>query len=370
VDYLTRGLLMAMRHGDARQVVFGLTLNAGFEACRGPSAIPRWTALLRLAGELAEQVGDERGRLWQISTLGTTSLLAGDFATGLEFIDRAVPRFRALPGSTWELDTLSLFAGWALFWLGQLARMAERFALDHDEGRSRGDLLLQVSTGSCMGVIAALMRAAPDQARAHLAFAAESWSQRGHSQQHAYMLFGHAHVDLYEGRAEQAWQRARAEWPHLRSAFLFEIWFNQVVLHDVRGRAALAAALAAPDERARAQRLADAGRCARQLCREPGPWPGALGELLHAGVAHVNGALEKARAHAERARDLAAANGHALHEEIARLLLARLGPEESSRSVEDMTYAQREGISEPDRLTALFAPTLAWRGQDVESHRR
>jgi hypothetical protein len=238
--------------------------------------------------------------------------------------------------------------------------MAARYDLDHFDARTRGDLFLQVSTGATIGALTALMRDAPDQASAHVAFAAAHWSNKRYSQQHIYTLIGSAHLDLYRGDARKAWQDIRSAWHRISSSRLFDVWWTHVVIMDLRGRAALAAAGASPEAEQRRECLADAQRCARWLCRQPGDWPRTLGYLLHAGVAHGRGAHEKACPHAARARLCATRNGQRLHAQLAALLETRCSQPSVTAAKEAEEYLRREGVTRPERFAALFAPALGW----------
>jgi hypothetical protein len=135
---------------------------------------------------------------------------------------------------------------------------------------------------------------------------------------------------------------------------------NVEALH-LRGRAALATALARSSEDAARSSLLDAAeRDARTLRRAKAAWANGLGELLRAGTRHARGDTTATRAHLGAAIAICEEQGMMLHTMAARAALGRLLPGEDGARLgaAAVEWAASQGIRQPARLFALVAPGL------------
>ncbi|HEY5934561.1 MAG TPA: hypothetical protein VIU61_08000, partial [Kofleriaceae bacterium] len=161
-------------------------------------------------------------------------------------------------------------------------------------------------------------------------------------------------IAIHAGRVGEAHRDIVAEWRGFEKARLMRARYIEISLLDSRGRAALAAAVAATgDERKRA--LRDAASCAARLRRTGATWAEALGGAVEAGVAIAERDDGAARRHLERAAGSAAAAEMALHAANARMIHATLvgdldGAATARRVLENA------GIVEIDRYSRLLLP--------------
>jgi hypothetical protein len=175
--------------------------------------------------------------------------------------------------------------------------------------------------------------------------------------QHYFELLASAQIDLYELDGVRAWRRITESWPALTRSLLLRVQFIRCLLLHLRGRSAIAAAMAA-EPRGRRRLLAQARADARSLERERVGYADGMASLLRAGVASVSDARLAALASLRRAAAALDAAAMPLHAAAARrcegLLLGGDAGAERIRAA-DAAFAA-EKVRNPARMTAMWLP--------------
>ena len=171
------------------------------------------------------------------------------------------------------------------------------------------------------------------------------------------------------GVGRQAWRRIHRDWSSIRSAQLLKVQQLHLEALYLRGRAALCAAVdPTPDEEpdgipvpgARGL-LAEARKTARRMLRERMAWSDPLAQLLRAGAAAAEGRQVEAVALLEELVPTLDLQDMKLYAAAARRRLGELrggqAGEEAIRQADDVF--RRQGVRDPEAMTALFAPGFA-----------
>jgi eukaryotic-like serine/threonine-protein kinase len=164
-------------------------------------------------------------------------------------------------------------------------------------------------------------------------------------------------IDLYGGAHRSAYDQVLERWKPFSDAMLLRVHLIRTQLHELRARAALAAAGEAQGAE-RGRLLDDAARSARELQRGSTAWTEALSLLLSGCILAARGDAERARAQLEQSIRLCEAADMPLHAASARLRLGELLGGDEGQSL--ITYArewmQSQSIRNPERMAAMLAP--------------
>jgi hypothetical protein len=339
-DFQARGLLLSLAAGDPSRIARALAMEAAHAASAGGSNRKTTTRLLDRAGELA-------GRAQHPYALGTVTLargvaayLEGRWSLAQLECDRAETIFReSCTGVAWELDTASAFALWGLSHQGAVAELSRRWPILLNRARGRGDLYAVMNLSSYLMSIVRLAADDPDTADRELRQTMPQWSREGYHIQHNDGLWAAVQIQLYRGDGAAAWSLLERSWPALRRSLLFRVQFIRTSMHFLRGRAALAAAIAARRLQPAQSRslLAVANRAARRLERERMPCPTAYARLIRGGLAAFRGdSLRAVPLLAETASSFEAVDMHlcaaATRRRLGELLGGTRGQEEVDRA--------------------------------------
>jgi hypothetical protein len=162
--------------------------------------------------------------------------------------------------------------------------------------------------------------------------------------QHGWSLVAWANVDLYEGKADDAYARVHRQLPALERSFVMRFERLRAELLWLRARAALALATAVVGGRTRL--LAEAKRCGKRLLAESAPWAPAAGYLVLAGAFGVHGREAEAREPLQIAGRLARATDFHLIDQLSAHLAGDTRPLAGV-------------VARPDRWLRMLAPGLA-----------
>jgi hypothetical protein len=181
------------------------------------------------------------------------------------------------------------------------------------------------------------------------------WTQRGFLVQHHNALLAETYMDLYCGRAEEAWERIRKRWSQYWSSLLVRVQQVRVDITQCRGRSALAVAAASDDPQpALRAALGDA----RRLEREKTPWSTALAKLIVAGATAITGDTGQAAAQLKTA-------AHHLRDVEMQLFAAvasqrrgeLIGGEEGETLInESIRWMESQNVREPSRFADMVLP--------------
>jgi hypothetical protein len=268
--------------------------------------------------------------------------------------------FRTCAGAAWEVTVCHSFLVAALAQLGRVRELRARARVLLEEARARGDRysIAFFQSGDC--VLDALGRDQPLDALAGADAALVGVPDAHFTSQHFGHLVAVVRAHLYMGDGARAWKAVDDAWPALQESGFLSLEGIGVLLHSLRGTAALAAAdgALAPGgvgaARARAL-LREAERAARKLRRVSLPTGPALSFVITAGVHAQRGAVALRSAALESAIAGFDAVDMALHRESARLVLGL-----ATRREDDVRRAyawmREEAVRDPIALARATIP--------------
>jgi hypothetical protein len=359
-DFQTRHMVLAHEAGDATRMACALAAEASFSAALGGAARARTERLVSAAETLAKQVAQPNPLGYAAFAAGTADYLMGLWRSGREKCDHAETILRDwCTGVVWFSDTAQYFALECLWYGGVVRELCRRVPMLLENAVARGDLyaatILRVGLPNARWLIADRV----DEARRSAADAMAGWSHDGFHQQHLDQLLSESQADLYLGDARVAHERVTAAWPRICRAFIPRVQLARIVTYQLRGRAALGAAAAAPAASSQRRQLVDgARRDARRIARDHMPWGDPLAALLHAGASWLDGEDARAAAELRAAVQGFDAAGMALYAAAARRRLGELlGGDEGAALIAIATaWMRAEGIVRPERMAAMLAP--------------
>jgi len=361
-DFQSRHLLLALRVGEPRRAVRAL---AGEAILRSYLGWPNRRGTARVASMLEELRGDiEDPGVHGIveGALGLVAFNQGAFQVAHTRCAAAEETFRdRCVGHRWELATAQLFVGSAAALMGRVGAMVEQYPRMIKEAIDRGDLYAATMFRACFGFYVPLVTGNVDAAIAEVEQGMKQWTANGYHLQHLNALHSLARCDLYRGDAARALQRCDEQWRSLERSLLLRGQLMRVLLKSARGKSAITAYAAG---RRDASLLRRARADIRSLERERVPgdvtYVAAITRGLRAALAHAVGDLDGAVEWLARTEESAASAHMALNEYCARYVRGKLvGGDEGAELVESAhAYFRSEGLVEPGRLVAVFAPDL------------
>ncbi len=348
-------LLLALDLGEPARLSQALSMEAGFHAMAGPGSRAHAARMLRDARGLAERI-DNPDALALVEVMegvsswgaGRWALAAAAFGRAFEVIDQRCS------GVAWERSTAMIFRLDARYYLGDWSALLAELPHMLADARERGDRYTETLASIRFECVAGL--AADDPARAKRGLRrAKDWSQAGFHSVHLVELHETVEVALYEGRGAEAWRALDDRWWALERSLLLQVQAFRIQMRYLRGRAALAAALAADSASARwwYARVAasDAARCER----EKSLWGDGLASLLRAGVASLRGERAAASDAAARSARLLDAAEMRVHATVARRLRASLDGDAAAVAAADAVMTS-EGVVNAGRMASMLAP--------------
>jgi serine/threonine protein kinase len=355
--FQSRLLRLALRAGEARRIGLALGLEIGYAASMGVRARPRIERLLLRARALGERLGDPYIQAWTAAAATVAAFLLGRFQASQRLGEEAdtIFRERCVQAAS-EYDNIRIFRLAALVYLGELVALRDPLARHLEEAESRGDVYTLVHLSSGVQTLPILAQDDPVRAEKMAVDTVSRWSRGAVHLVHFMELQSLVAVDLYRGDGPGAYARVRSRWGALRKALLLSTQYVRTNMLDLRARAALATASARPD--GRGTLAARAERDARRLGRQGTGWARALGKVVTAGAAGVQGPPERALALLLEAEQALAAEQLALHElAVRRRRGALLAGDEGRALVAEADAGLRaRGVVAPARLAALLVP--------------
>jgi len=351
LDYQTRQLLLALNAGEPSRVARALALEAPFVASPGEPARARADRLLERADELGRRIARPELDGFIKMTAGVVRFLQGRFTEGCALSDEADAILRErCTGLTWEYETSRFISLWSRFYRGDVRELLRRLPPLLREAELRGNLYALTNLRTAFTPFARLVEDRPDDAAREAEEAIAGWSRSGFHIQHCNALFSGVQTALYRGDGARAEERLAAEWSQLERSMVLRVQQIRVRAIHFRG-SALAACGKSPQLVARE---------AARLEREKAPWARALAALLGAAARKLAGDRDGARALLERALTELSAAELALYAACARRRLGELtgGDEGAALIARAGEWFAREGVRNPERMTALLAPGL------------
>jgi hypothetical protein len=352
-----QGLLLALRAGEPYRLARALALEIGYRCTPGGPARASVERMLGVIEPLARELDHPHINGFILAVRGQFHFLSGRFSQALELCQQSEDVFRQrCVGAHWEINTMRLWTARSLLYLGRLEELSRRIPAALEECRGRGDLYGDTSLRSSVYPHVCLATDEPARAKEEIAYALKQWSPRGFHVQHYYASSSEVCADLYAGDAVAALDTVDRTWVASKRALLLRVQMVRIGLWDLRARAAIA--LAQRDPARREELLGRAARDARRVAAEDMPWSNPLAMLLRAGIHAVRREREAAAVELQAAVSGLDQAELALNAAAARRRLGELqgGDEGRARTEEANAWMLGQGVKDPARMTALYAP--------------
>ncbi len=359
-EYQCRSLLASLRSGDPERLVRAFAVEAAYLAAQGLEK--RSVEVGRRAHELA--AGLDSAHANAHVTWGADAFpafyLTNTWRAAVAHFEESERLFRSgVLEAGWEIDTVRLYACFALLYLGDLRKLCALVPAYVREAERRGDRYWAVSLRTRLYVVW-LVRDDVAAARRDVEDAIATWVpwEDGFQVQHFFAVHGRCELALYEGDPDVAASHLQAGLPALRRSLLTRVTMVEVEVLHLQGRIAAARAARQTGEDRR-RRMRELGAATRALRKHGRPVGRALASLLAAAAADLDGNPAQA-AHELRAGIAALdALDTALYANAARLRLSRmLAGEEAQRLLRESTeYFKAQGVAHPERLSAMLIPS-------------
>jgi hypothetical protein len=359
-DFSTRFVLAALRAGEPGRVLTALATEANFAAAVGAGHGRYGRKVVAATEALLTRYPDGVAHGYHEAGLCVQRFMGGEWRPAHERAMSAEMRFAALRGTFYERSLNRFFALWSLFYLGEMDELCRLAPLWAQEARGRGDLFGVSGVQLGLANLAWLDLEGPEAARARVDEIMSSWSVQGYHLQHYWALLARTHLDLSEGRGDQALERLRADWPRIVEARLLLMPAVYHEGHHLRARALVAAAAARPPE-ARRPLLRAALKDVRRLERVGLGWTMALGALLRAGVSELSGQRDETVHRLETAVTRLDEADMGLYAAVARERLAeRVGGDRAEilAGLANERY-ERQRVRRRAEISAMLGPGLS-----------
>ncbi len=349
-----RGLRLALRAGEPIRLARALTLEFVFVAVGGSRREDEIERLIARAGDAVRESGNAAAAVDYVVSRGIAAFLQGRFAEARTLMEEGDIGYRTrVRSDAWERDNLNRFYARVLGWQGDLRRLVPLVHALVRDAEARGDShislhlrlrflhVVRLCEDDVDGLVGELEDLVPGGASGAFHF-------------HHFVLLGSAaEVDLYRGRAADAWNRVAQAWPDVERTLLLRVQTTRIEGAWLRGRCALAVLASLPaDDARRARFAAIVTREARVLAAEGAPWAGALAAVLGAVAARIAGQGGAAVRLVEAAARLDAC-GMRLHAAAARL---RAGEWFGKADLAARAWLLDEGVHDPERFVRMYVP--------------
>ena len=360
MDFGTRALLLSFEAGEPYRLARSLAMETGYSATSGSRNAPRTAGLIRSARDLSERVEHPHALGLTNLTAGIAAYLQGFWKKSLDMLEDSESILRErCTGVTWELDTAFIFQLRALLLLGEYGEIGRRLPGLLKEVQERGDLYGETNLRSRMTWVDWLSQDNPEKALREADEGIRNWSQQGFHLQHYWHMTGRSEIALYSGNALGAWDYLEEQWSKLTGSLLLRIQFTRVEAFQLRGRCALAAAMAhQPSDARRTTLLRQAKSALRRVEKEGLDWANPLADLVRGGIALATGASATGASILERAAEGLDKVDMRLHAAAARRRLGQLvGGSHGIELVRNAdAYMGSQSITSPEKMSRVLAP--------------
>lgn len=360
MDFGARFLASALRLGEPWRVSRALALEADFLAVTAKNK--RALELLDRLEQLTPTLEAPQAESQLMTTRGLVDFFVHNrFRSAFEMLTEAIARYRAVVGRMgFELDTVTLFQCWSLYYMGELGELSRRVPAMAEAAVRNGNRYTAV-TLRCAFPVAWLARLEPETVAAELDAALASWTvPEGTFQlQHLFALCSRVDLAMYRGDPEAATPQIAAAWKPMRRSLIDRPPLHQLLLVTTFGRHALACAAAAPaDSPRRKQALALVRRYAKKSRKRHLPLMAAGSLMLDGGVAELEGRTVDAIAIYRRT--IAAMDAHdlMLFSNAVRARLGTLLGGDDGRAMRTtaIDWLTGQGARDPETMYAMLLP--------------
>ncbi len=279
MSFATSHLFHALEAGEPYRLSLALALEAAYSAAAGSKSHRRTAGLVAAASALADRVAEVKGQphaqAMALFAAGIAQYFEGNASRALELLLRADTVLRErCTGVAWELDTVLFYSLRVLRQLGNVAQIRLLVPATLKDVMARGDLYAETCLRSAGLWLCELSEDRPAEALAEIETARGKWSQEGFHPLHYVQLVARVDIANYLGEGDRAWATLEAAWPKLERSQMLRFQLVSVDAHNLRARAACAAA-ALPGQSENGQEEAAGGR--RRLARQGRKTPPRMG---------------------------------------------------------------------------------------------
>jgi hypothetical protein len=351
-------VLLALQSGERERIVFGTLLEASMLSSAGGAGAAAAMPVLDLSRRLAAELGSAKAAaMVTINEAGIEHNL-GHWRPARELFDAVESDLRArCTGVAWEVSTARFYSIRCSLHMGEFARVTRRLDADLEEAAQRGDLYMEICLRTVPVPHLLTLHAEPQAARQALQAAARLMGDGEYPLQRYYHVLSSIDVDLYEGRAADAFRRVEAEIKRLRQIYLLRVQIVRIMAVEQRARCLLLLA-AGVAGRARKSWLEQATAEATRLRREAAPWAMPLAMRHEAAILALRGDVEQAAAKLDAATEAFSTVDMHMHAAALRLVHGQLvGGTEGELLVRRGTAElTAEGVVSPARWAAALHP--------------
>ncbi|HUQ01082.1 MAG TPA: BREX system ATP-binding domain-containing protein [Kofleriaceae bacterium] len=348
-------LPIAIGTGERYRASRALALEASYLApMRGGGA----RADRALAAARRASAGDARATAIVTLSESVGAYFRGHYAEGLrlgEIAERALAEHCV--GAVWEVGIARHHMLLDLVYMGEMAEAGRRLGGLLTDAHARGDRYADTYLRTGPAPFCALVADDPRGCRDVALGAVAAWAQPRWVVQIYAALMAVVQSHVYEGDGEAAERELAARWPALARSLLLKVSLVRVESFRLRARTALTRATATRGF-ARTRHAWAASRAIRVIEREPGIPAQPFALLSRAGLAHVRGDLDGARATLVRAAAAFDAADMRLMAACTRRCHGRLVGGTAGAAEVDAADAwmRAQTVVDPVRMTACLAP--------------
>ncbi|MDB4958888.1 MAG: ATPase/protein kinase family protein [Myxococcales bacterium] len=360
MDFGVRFLGSALRLGEVWRISRALALEADFLAVT--AKYKRAQKLLDQLEQLTPTLDSGQAEAQLMTTRGLFDFFIHNrFRSSLDQLTDAITKYRAVVGRAgFELDTVSIFCCWSLYYMGEIGELSKRVPAMAEAAVRNGNRYTAV-TLRCAFPVAWLARLDPETVEAEIDRALGSWTTvDGTFQvQHLLALCSRIDLALYRGRPEDVNARIASDWKPMRRALIDRPPMQALLLRSTLGRHALACAAAAPKGSTRQREaLAAAREQVRKSRRTRLPLMTVSAQLLDGSIAAIEGRTDQAVAHYRSAIVGLDERETVLFANAARARLGRVigGDEGKTLVTTARTWLTDHGVRDPDKMLDMLLP--------------
>lgn len=359
--FQTRYLLLALAAGDPQRIAHALAMECGYSSVGGSRTRRRTQTLTTEMRRVARSVATPYAMAYADLVEGVAASLEGRWRAGADLLIHAEQQFlEHCTGVTWELGTSRSFGLRCHQFRGDIRLMSERFPPLVRDAQERGDRYFATN----IVLFSHYVNLAADDPRKmseEIEAAIHGWSHAGFHVQHMWHLRAGVENAIYEDRGMLAWTKVAQSWRAARGSLVARVQFTGIVLEELRGRAALAAAMQANSPRERARLIDIADRAAKRIESERTDWGRVYSQLLRAGTAFMRGRPDQAVKLLRAIETLGEEQEMYLHVATTRRRLGEIvsGDEGAALVAASTRWMTEQGIRNPDAMTRTIVPWSA-----------
>jgi predicted Ser/Thr protein kinase len=352
--FLMRGALLALKVGEPHRLVRSLAITAATRAAGGRKDAAGAQQLTEATRKVAATLGTPVSLALSLNAEAHLAYCTGRWTEAKPTMMRAEAIYREqCIGVAFLWNGARSFLYRILAQRGDIAELEAKLEPALRELDAIGDVFSATIVRAGPLVLLRLAHDRPDLAASELGWVFERLARSRYLLQHFFYMNAKVNLHLYEGEFAAAARELEDNEKPLGRSLLLRIAVLRTLVHEQRGRAALALAATA----SKPALLRRAEREARILEREEMPFASAYAAWLRAGVAFVRGEGGAALAKAERAQalferadmELAAA---CVQHARGRMLGGSEGTAIVRKAEARLTAA---GVRNPARLAASYA---------------